>query len=967
MDGGYGSRLGPYYIQPRKRNAFEVLNGLAPVAPAVEQVAYEAITATKSLKRLEWARQEFLRVVNSAPGRVVLRPFLPARILETDLTEVFKAAIELRDVDSREAVGPAFGRVRETVAVVVTAVGAQPTVYARRMVVAAVENIEDACRSQLEKSSPPARLEFGVGQRPLPLLEVGVTAGFELRVVNRGDAPAADVELFLRPAGSGIAIANDRIRIGRVAPKAREDVTATLVVIEACTDATVTVEARWTNADHTVGGSSESVELVAHEVDIDWVALEATEPYAPYPVERPEELVGREKQLDRLEAQFRSRPLANLYLTGQRRVGKTSLVRVLTQELQGEPTLVIATVEIGEARAGEGLTTIGTLGRKLAERVIRASGLQADVTPPPFTDSLAPLTDVLEAIMEWDDSLSFLFVIDEFDELPHETYRRDGPGDALFVPMRSLAQKPNVGWLLVGGEKMPFIRDEQAARLNTFQELSLDHLALGSSGQGRGFGALVGRPLPQGFSVDEAAVRSVFEESAGNPHFAKEICAVLFGQAVSRRDAVVADVEVQEAVDAAARILDVELFAHYWEDGIFEQDEQRRRQELQRRAFLTSCAEVLRATESLPDVRVRQAAESRGIDPGDFARLRTEFLRRRILREVEGSSQPTLDVAVPFFRRWLEAEGIYRLPPKGIAEVDREQVAATDERLAIMSAEVRTLTKRWSKFKYRGESISREAVESWIDQFETPFDKRIAFRLLERLKPISDGQIFDGFRRLQRLVARETEVTLEKGQKSLTHIYVSALGGSGASGSSFAYTYRQANSISGTNMIEAGNLVGRLMSRPNVSTVVLVDDFIGSGGTAIKALKPLAARVGELAARPPVQWFLFAVAGLETGVEAMSESDEARRLGLTVELAHPISQADLPFSSASTVFPEFEEREAAKRVLQKYAKRTGARWPLGFGGDATPIVFPENCPNNGPSVLWSDTGDWHPLFLRTGR
>ena len=154
--------------------------------------------------------------------------------------------------------------------------------------------------------------------------------------------------------------------------------------------------------------------------------------------------------------------------------------------------------------------------------------------------------------------------------------------------------------------------------------------------------------------------------------------------------------------------------------------------------------------------------------------------------------------------------------------------------------------------------------------------------------------------------------------------------------------------------------------RHEINTVVLVDDFIGSDGTAIKALASIAKDAHALRDRPPINWFLFAVTGLPEGVTAVAECEAAVQLGLRVEMAHPISEANLPFSSKSSVFPEPDEREQARKVVAEYGERIGNPWPLGYGGQAALVVFSENCPNNAPAILWSDSADWLPLFARTG-
>jgi hypothetical protein len=963
IDGHYAQRLRAVYQPPRKRTAYEVLSALAPVAVGIERNAQELVAAMRNLDNIEALRQELMKLVGGGPGQVILGPFLLTEVLRTELSATFDAALALRDADNRDAVNTAYRRVRALVEDVARSLEAQPTEYGSTIILGAAKTVQEACKRRSQLKGPPARLVFQASERPLPLREPTVSCFATITVTNEGEAAAADVELSFTAPGATVTVVTEAPnRIGRMEPQSREDVSVSLVVVEPCDAMVLSVSANWTNLDHTIGHAEADLPLRAQAAQVDWERFEPEKLFAPYPVERPENLVGRERQLATLRNHFASQPLANLYVTGQRRVGKTSLVRVLVAQLKDVPNLVVASVEMGEVRS-DAAATIGALGRKLAERTLKQLGL-ADALPlPRFGDSLAPLAEVLEQLLELDDSLSFLFVIDEFDQLPHETYRRDGPGDALFLPMRSLAQKPEVGWLLVGGETMPFIRDEQAAKLNTFRELSVDYLPLIGAGDGRGFGELVRGPLPDGFSVDDSAVRAIHHQSAGNPHFAKAICAEVFARAEARRDAVVRPPEIEEAVDSAAHEGSLELFVHFWEDGIFGAEEERRRRELSRREYLTACAKTLRSTSELPQDRVQQIAVERGLETANVESLRAEFVSRGILRERDAQH---LDVHVPFFQRWLETEGIYKLPPKGIAERFGQQIAATDESYRISDDEIKRLARRWKEFKFRGESVTRDAIESWLQQFELPLHRRLAFRLLERLRLVSDAEVYHGFQQLQRLVARDSRIQLKPGQKALTHMFVSALGGPGSSGEAFVYTYRQANNVSRSNIVPASRLKERLASRDGVKTVVLVDDFIGSGGTAMKSIAAVADQVRDLPKRASLSWYLFAVTGLPEGVDAVASSDAALQLGLRVELAHPLSEASLPFSSGSSVFTEREDREQARRCVVEYGERIGAKWPLGFGGDAALVVFPDNCPNNAPAILWSDAGGWGPLFARTG-
>ena len=965
LDSQYGPVFAAVYKTPKRPQAFEILNAFSPVVPSIESRAAEAIAGFRVLGRLEDSRERLLRLLNGAAGRVVFGSFLDVRTTSDEISELTRCAIELRDAEDPDLIGTLARAAGAQAGHLEDDVDAIPSQYGRLLVLGVTDGIRYAVERKLALKSPPGLLSLSIAERPLPLLEPGVTCLATVSVTNNADAPAIDVTVRGHSHSLQLDTPEASHSVGRIEPHSRVEVSIPVTVQEPINAGQLELTAKWVNLDHTLGTSTQIVELVAHDVHIDWQALIGDEPYALYPVEKRAQLVGRDRELAGLTQAFGAAPLANLYVTGQRRVGKTSLIRVLQAELrQVSHKLCVAVVEAGEVRATDGATTIGALGRKLAQRLIRASGLEDEIALPQFDGSLAPLTEVVEQILEWDSELRFLLVVDEFDELSDDTYRRDGPGDALFLPMRSLAQKPNVGWLLVGGEKMPFIRDEQAARLNTFRELGVSYLALVSDAgkDNPGFAGLVRQPLPSGFRVTEGAVQSLYRESAGNPHFAKEICATLFSTAVARRDAIVTEDEVADAVARTARERDVELFVHFWEDGIFGSDDERRRVELGRRRFLTAIAYLLRGDAAVTPDRLRQTADQQGIDHQTTDRMRAEFLRRGILRD----ERTTLSVHVPLFRRWLEGEGIYKLPPKGVADQVASQLAVRDESLKVSTGELRRLVDQWREFEYRGQRVTRDDVEHWLDQFDLIPERRLAFRFLERLVLINSGQVFSGLRSLQRIVAQNTAIKLSKGQRALRHVYVAALGGSGSSGASYAYQYRQINNIGANNLVPQDRVIDRLLANTAITAVVLVDDFIGSGGTAIKSLEPLAARVHELRGRPDVSWFVVAVSGLATGAHAVEASEAGRSLDVHVAVAHPLLSTDLPFDSESTLFDEAGQR-AFRELLVKYEKRVGSTMSLGYGQVAAPVVLPDNCPNNAPAALWYPGPDWRPLFARTAR
>lgn len=71
----------------------------------------------------------------------------------------------------------------------------------------------------------------------------------------------------------------------------------------------------------------------------------------------------------------------------------------------------------------------------------------------------------------------FVFVLDEFDEIDPDLYRFGALAEAFFSNLRTLSSKQNVAFLLVGGEKMPFVMSAQGDQLNKFVSERLDYFS----------------------------------------------------------------------------------------------------------------------------------------------------------------------------------------------------------------------------------------------------------------------------------------------------------------------------------------------------------------------------------------------------------------------------------------------------------------------------------------------------------
>ena len=93
---------------------------------------------------------------------------------------------------------------------------------------------------------------------------------------------------------------------------------------------------RWRNADGIRDEAPFEIEFSAQRNDIDWGSLEAQTPYLLTAIEDPRKLVGRDQLLQTLTAAVRSESMSSAVISGQKRVGKTSIALTLRNKLLEE-------------------------------------------------------------------------------------------------------------------------------------------------------------------------------------------------------------------------------------------------------------------------------------------------------------------------------------------------------------------------------------------------------------------------------------------------------------------------------------------------------------------------------------------------------------------------------------------------------------------------------------------------------
>ncbi len=184
---------------------------------------------------------------------------------------------------------------------------------------------------------------------------------------------------------------------------------------------------------------------------------------------------------------------------------------------------------------------------------------------PAFTESLTPFVgQFLDDLLDLEPNKRFLIVLDEFDGLPVEVYKR-GPIENTFSAVRSTSNKPRVGLVIVGGENIGHIL-ASGSQLNKWTVLTLDYFD--KQQHWNDFIELIRKPVAPHIEYSNDSVEEIYRWTDGNPYFTNIICREIYQNCTLNKDGWLSRSEVTDAVSRKSESIDVNTFHHFWEDRI---------------------------------------------------------------------------------------------------------------------------------------------------------------------------------------------------------------------------------------------------------------------------------------------------------------------------------------------------------------------------------------------------------------
>ena len=244
--------------------------------------------------------------------------------------------------------------------------------------------------------------------------------------------------------------------------------------------------------------------------------------------------------------------------------------------------------------------------------------------------------------------------------------------------------------------------------------------------------------------------------------------------------------------------------------------------------------------------------------------------------------------------------------------------------------------------------VTNGMIELWLRQFARA-DQDLAARILDAVLFITTKHIHTCFRDLlDSLPGWSAAKSKRKGR----WFFVPFSGSVGESGDSMVHTFRMATSMSKKQFnelfIHRSELV---VNNPGPEdTVVLIDDFSGTGKQACDSWKQIFAEL--LTGEPRV--LLMMVAATNRALDRIAAETEVEPVCGTT-----LRQRDNLFHPECNHFTDAE-----KAAILRYCEKADRREPKGFHDSGLLIVFAHRCPNNSVPILHASSNQWQGLFPR---
>ena len=720
---------------------------------------------------------------------------------------------------------------------------------------------------------------------------------------------------------------------------------------------------------------SDELRLEQQRAQPDWSLLRDDPPYTVNPIKTRHRLFGRGPQLDKLL--LRAAAGTSTFVWGQKRVGKTSLLQVIQEEISTKGKFTCIFLRMGELAAMHEGQMAHTIAARLAS-ALPSCGV--DVPPEQeFGAGLGRLVPFVELLTTTRKEWHFVVIIDEFDDLDPAFYT--GERGRLFVKaLRSLSEI-GLTFLFAGSERMNVIYAKHALELNKWTNAFVDSIVPMLDRRD-----LIIKPVQDQLEYQQSAADGIAEYCSGNPFFMHLVCYGLFERCVAERRTFISEADFQSNRQALAETLGMTNFAHFWEDNpVLDRDENRRRAAENCLALccITCLGGYFRTRESVWEQQDNlNLSGSERLSAREMSMTIDRLRSRKILADSQQDGK--IEIAVPILTDWLKKHAelvllpVWRrfvsdksLKPQQEFGVLTPSGASFDPTFPIAEDDLLSVSQN---LVFCGKQKDVAEIRTWLRQFDDDNRIEIAFALLRRLT--EKGYVSDGAREYalskatEGINARRLELgagkwVVMRGRKDnlcLSHVDSDLKSGANL-------TRELMKRLGPSKAGDAKEISNWITTHASADPlVVLLDDFSSTGSTICRGLEKWKSETkdGDILERyfKEDRILLVLLYALGSAIDAIHECEPRLRV-----LPLNVLGADVKaFDPDAGIFSDSQEIDFAREVMMQIGRELTPQTPLGYGDQALLISFHNTVPNNTLPIFWSNgrvnERNWKPLFSR---
>jgi ATPase domain predominantly from Archaea len=805
-------------------------------------------------------------------------------------------------------------------------------------------------------------------QKKYPLHETGRKIQLFIPMRNVGPGLATNVRASITSNTDQLATDVKSIFIGNIRP-GDFSIAFDAMVIAPTEKTDVLVEVEWGELGD-VKIKSEIFEIVvaAQRADVDWTKLDRLRPYSTAVAEGAN-FVGRKEKVRQLASKLIHDPMEPFYITGQKRVGKTSLAKAAAEFASqvSEGNVVSEYILWGGIVHENPREAMRALGETIETFLMKHLPAELQPARASYEGSLSALLNLSTVVFEHVPQRRFVLIIDEFDEIPQELFLFGNLAETFFGNLRALTTSQNICLVLVGGENMPFIMARQGQKLNKLSRHDLNYYS--RDAEWEDYKLLVRSPIQGHINWQDDAVNEIYNVTNGNPYFTKIICATALRAAVRERDADITATEVRRATESEVSTLDANSFMHLWQDGIFKPLADREPDVVRRMKSLVAIARCLRRGLPATLTNIAGTKQSSGLSEGELAAALDDFVRRSVLHEDGGAYRFNL----PLFGYWLVDVGLNRLIADPLTQELARGIQAEEDAAHVRSEEIVELAKKWPT--YRGKHIGTDEIRAWLQQVDGDRQQRLLFTILKHLRFYSETQIRERLRTAHGMLRPLLpEFVIRRQSDRRKDVLITYVDGEGKSGQYYAAQYAEENRVS-VDCIRSPATIKETFSEhqqtgTRIAGIVIIDDIAGTGRSlGDNALRFITENRAALTNNGTIVLVVTVLATPAADLrirEALSSVEGVRADFRSCEI---LDDGAYAFVEGNGVWKTQEALERAKALCADLGARVKPQSPLGFDSQGLLVVFPTTTPNNSLPILHSFSRPnadkrWVPLFER---